>query len=81
MARIGFLIILILGVINLCNAQTPEPVSQTQLLNLQSLTQKEIFNFLTDQGWKVERNQRNQLSEYFNYSMGYFSDKWGTRKI
>jgi tetratricopeptide (TPR) repeat protein len=67
---------MLLGLVKVCTAQIPAPLTQAQLLKLQGLSMAQITNYLSKQGWQVEKNQPNQLEEYFNYSLGYNTDRW-----
>jgi len=77
MQKIIIIILLIVALINICNAQPKNSsLTEPQLLNLQKLSINEINTFLTKEGWSVERNQNNQTREYLDCYLDYKVEKW-----
>lgn len=59
-----------------CEAQQITRFTETQLLDLQNRSLQDINTFLTNAGWKVERNQDNKTMEYFDYYLDFQVERW-----
>ena len=77
MRKILIVIFFLFFILNNGNAQAKSSCfSEQQLLQLQNFSIKDINVFLTGQGWSKDENQINQTSQYFNYYLDYFVEKW-----
>jgi hypothetical protein len=58
----------------------PTCLSESQLLNLQSLPYERVNDFMINLGWSRLDDTENHTARFFDFSLGYSIAKWQNRK-